>query len=385
MKVLLISPFGRPAYGVSPYADSLVCALRDSPRHRSADKLIPLDFQSAYPKLLYPASMPARRRESGIHWAKPWTWQSPETCIDVAHLQYWTAATAPYLLRLVHSLRKKKIKVITTHHNIQPHERYGVMAYFEDRLLRQSDRIISHLDSSDIRERVGEQLEIIPHGILFRTRRRPNPDDYNLTGLDPKKRYCLYFGNIRPYKGVLDLLRAWRDLSRSFPQHELLIAGRLWAGQGPAARIATRILGIHRFAQEYNLAKINPALHSVHFFDEYLSEEFIDACCRMAELSIFPYQKFDSQSGAATRVAGFGRRLLVSRSGALPKLVNDSRFTFAPGDIAELKSRLSALMSDTPERIATDEASQLEHLKTSSWESVANQHWDLYRRIGNTT
>lgn len=385
MRVLLISPFGDPAYGVSPYADSLLRALRESPGRHAADELIPLDFQSAYPKMLYPASMPNRRRESGIHWAKPWTWEGPATPIDVAHLQYWTAATAPYLLRLVQSLRKEKIKLITTQHNIRPHERPGAMARFEDRLLSHSDMIISHLESSDIKKRLGRRLEIIPHGINFRVRRWANPEDYKLTGLDPEKRYCLYFGNIRPYKGVLDLLRAWSDLSKFFPKHELLIAGRLWAGRGAVSGIAARVLGLNRFKHEYNKAKNNPELQSVQFFDEYLSEEFIDACCRIAESSIFPYQYFDSQSGAATRVAGFGRRMLVSRSGALPELVYDSRFTFEPGNIDELKSRLSALMSATPEMIAKDEARLLEHLRNSSWQSVADQHWSLYRRVMELT
>lgn len=384
MRVLLISPFGSPAYGVSPYADSLLHALSDSAERCPTDELATLDFQSAYPQLLYPASMPSRKRQSGIHWAKPWTWRCPASQIDVAHLQYWTAATAPYLLRLVRTLHKENVKIITTQHNIRPHESSGILETFERGLLKHSDSIISHFETTEVRERLGKKLEVIPHGIYFKEQRRPTPDDYNLTGLNPEKRYCLYFGNIRPYKGVLDLLEAWPDLSSSFPNHELLIAGRVWARKGPAARIVAGLLGLNQFRQDYSRAKSRSQSQSIRFFNQYLSEAFIDACCRIAELSIFPYRHFDSQSGAATRVAGFGRRLLVSRTGALPELVNDARFTFEPGNSAELKDRLALLMSDSRKTIEKDEVRQLEHLRASSWQSVAAQHWNLYRRLIQT-
>jgi len=381
MKILLVAPFGLPAYGVSPYANSLCAALLHPKKRVPKEQIITLDFQSAYPKAFYPSEMPRRTRRSGIHWAKPWTWDFKSTDVQIAHIQYWTSVTAPYLIPFVDRLKARGIRVVLTLHNVTPHERSGLLINAERRLLSRADIIVSHFKCSNLKNQFGERLAVIPHGIEIQEILSPSDNDYDLTGLSRKKRYCLYFGNIRPYKGVIELLQAWQQIARLFPDHELIIAGRTWVGTGIGDRLSGAILGLTEFNKKFIEAKSKAKVFGVRFINTYLSDEYIDACCRIAELSVFPYLHFAAQSGAATRVAGFGQRLLVSDAGALPELVSDSRFIFNAGNTEQLCSRLSALLNDTEEGIAADRERQLRHIYSQSWPEVADKHLELYRRL----
>lgn len=384
MRVLLVSTFGSPAYGVSPYADELLQALRCCQGKPIEDQVEALDFQSAYPRSLHPANMPKRKRRAGLHWAKPWTWSYAGPVPDIVHIQYWTAITAPYLLSFAKGVQQRGSRVVLTLHNTKPHEKSGLLGVFERQLIYLSDAVITHAREDKLECVLCQRHYVVPHGIRFHDLVEPTSYDYELTGLRPDRRYVLYFGNIRPYKGVLDLLEAWSELAPAYPKHELIVAGRLWSGSALFSRLSGRLLGLASFEKKFRRIRSEIGKESVHFFDQYLREDFINACCRIAELSVFPYKHFHAQSGAATRVAGFGRRLLVSNAGALPELAYSDEFIFKKGDVTDLKDRLSALMSKSPEQIRMDESRQRSYLETCDWYSVADRHWEVYADILNS-
>lgn len=382
MRVVLVSTFGIPAFGVSPYADQLLSSLRDCVN--VGDSIEPLDYQKPYPDFLYPAKAPKRQRTVGLHWAKPATWKCPMPAPDVLHIQYWTQIMAPMLVRLALSAKRYGVRIVVTVHNAQPHESSGFFARFEHTLLELADAVITHLPAEPISRICSGRHYVIPHGVDFRHEIRPTSRDFDVSGLDSARRYVLFFGNIRPYKGVLDLLEVWHSIAARFPEHDLIIAGRVWAGSKPLSRLSGRLLGLHRFEREYHAVCQRVYEDRVHFYNDYLSERFIDACCRIAELAVFPYRCFDAQSGAASRVAGFGRPMLVSDAGGLAQLVPDQRHIFRAGDISHLQSRLSTLLSRPSAEIAADVSAQRRHLEELAWPVVAKRHWALYERLIGT-
>jgi len=382
MRVLLISPFGSPAYGVSPYADSLFDALQGRAEENWA--INRLDFQSAYPRMLYPTVMPSRTRKDGVHWAKPWTWKTDGTPYNIVHIQYWTRITAPYLARIAAAAKSTGAKVVLTLHNIEPHEGASLMKGIEARLFESADAIITHISPPVASFPAIEKNVIIPHGIRFPKRIRATKNDYRDTGLDHDRRYVLFFGNIRPYKGICNLLRAWESVQHFYKSHDLLIVGRPWQPSGLARRLVTSLLGLNLFESSYHCLKRRLADKRVHFFEGYASEEFVDACCRIAELAVFPYQRFSAQSGAATRVAGFGRRLLVTDVGGLKALVTDHRFVAASPGADALARSLSTLLADSLERIEEGEKAQIALLKKFSWSAIADRHLELYSSLATT-
>lgn len=156
-----------------------------------------------------------------------WSWKSALTGgYDVLHL-HWPEALirrdsrwksllakltfAAVLLRLSLSPRK----LVRTVHNTAPHE---VGNCLEGILLKwcdsRTDLWIELNDTRISKERLPRVM--IPHG-HYRDHYRGAEAPPSLTGR------LLYFGLVRPYKGVLDLLEAFRDLSDR--QLELHIVG----------------------------------------------------------------------------------------------------------------------------------------------------------------
>lgn len=379
MRVVLVSTFGKPAYGVSPYANQLISSLRDC--EEAGDSIEPLDYQKPYPDFLYPAKAPKRQRTVGLHWAKPATWKCPMPAPDVLHIQYWTQIMAPMLVRLALSAKRYGVRIVVTVHNAQPHESSGFFARFEHTLLELADAIITHIPDASVSSVFGVKHHVIPHGIHFRSPEAASRADYELTGLSETRRYVLFFGNIRPYKGLIDLLHAWSDIVNDFPDHDLLVAGRLWSGSTWLSRLSGKLLGLRQFEREYRAACRLVPPGRAHFAENYLSEEYIDAVSRISELAVFPYRSFDAQSGAATRVAGLGRTLLVSDKGGLARLVPSNRYIFPGANVESLKAKLRVFLERNPESIRQDETRQREHLSDHAWSAVASKHWELYRAL----
>lgn len=382
MKIGLVSTFGYPALGVSPYADELLESLNQT--RGPTDVVTFLDYQQPYPGFLYPAKAPQRDRSRGIHWAKPKSWRWPPGELpDIVHVQYWTRFTAPYLIKLVDNAKRRRARVVVTLHNSKPHEGFGLMGRSERKLLDASDAVITHIPDEKLTARLGGRHHVIPHGISVSRGAASTKFDYETSSLRPERRYILFFGNIRPYKGVDDLLKAWGVIASRFQDHDLIVAGRVWSGSSILTLLSSSLLGMNKFERIYNEACRNIPPARVHFVDDYLSEEYIDAICRVAELAVFPYKHFDAQSGAATRAAGLGKTLLVSDEGGLSQLTFSKRQVFRSSDVADLQRKLANMLERSAELVRRDDLSQRQCLLDLSWPSVASQHWELYGKIFN--
>ncbi len=83
---------------------------------------------------------------------------------------------------------------------------------------------------------------------------------------------------------------------------------------------------------------------------------------------------------AATRAAGWGLPLVVSRVGALPDLAVDEHFVCMPGDDAGLARILLAFLSDSG-RSADARKEQLARVEPFCWDHVAQQHQAMYSEL----
>lgn len=388
ISVNMISPVGTPARGVSPYTNELLRVLRTDPDLSVAIT----DYESIYPASLYPAARSGNERSAkGIHWAKPGSWKRAAKAVDdIAHLQYWTPVTAPYLLRLAKKIRRRGKKLILTVHNPVAHERLRFLEPLEVSLFRQADHLVVHSKSGErlLAERIPDRagnISVIPHGIEIRDRRAPSNRDYELTGLDRKRPVILFFGNIRPYKGLPTLLDAWQKVAWKNRECDLVVAGRIWSGNSLPAKIAARLLGMASSGARLR-AKIEQAKQDsrVHVIDSFVPDEMLDALCRIADVAVFPYEKFEAQSGAACRAAGWGIPMIVSDTGALPELVSDPECVIAPLDSGALAERLLEWLGGDDKRDAIREK-QRRYVERFSWPVVARMHKALYERVATAS
>lgn len=164
---------------------------------------------------------------------------------NVLHL-HWLApylkgrnavAMAAYAAKLIVDLvlvRRAGVRLVWTVHNLVEHEQAhpGIELWCRRRLARLADVIIVHSDGA--RETVAgaydvppEKIFIMPHGHYRDVYGPPIPaaEARRKLRLAPQGRVFLFFGTIRPYKGVLKLLSAWAESPELNERHLLVIAG----------------------------------------------------------------------------------------------------------------------------------------------------------------
>ncbi|MHA1401953.1 MAG: glycosyltransferase, partial [Candidatus Heimdallarchaeaceae archaeon] len=126
------------------------------------------------------------------------------------------------------------IKIVWTVHNIANHEeKFKSMELFFSKILSQlCNKIIVHSPSA--KKKVMEVYEanrnssivVIPHGNYINSYKNVvnKSKARNQLKIDIEDLVYLYFGLIRPYKGVSDLIKAFKKLNA--PQAKLLIVGK---------------------------------------------------------------------------------------------------------------------------------------------------------------
>jgi len=382
----MIATFGEPVRGISMYATELFSALEAA----AAIPLSRIDYRRLYPEFLFPGGREARSEspDALLHWARPGTWRkAAEMSAPILHIQYWSPVTAPMLLSVARSARARGKAVIVTVHNPEPHEHLPGFRRIERALLRTAHMLVTHTAAGEQRLRGVVRSEVpvvtIPHGVYIRGSSAPSQDDYALLGLDPAKRYVVTFGNLRGYKGVPTLLRAWRRVSAAIGQVDLVIAGRTWrGGHSHSARLAARVLGAASAGRDIErLLSQEPLTSRVALIDGFIPDRSLDALCRIADLGVFAYDRMSGQSGAAARAAGSGLPLVVSSVGGLHEYAIGSDHIVAPGDHEALADRLIRHLNSRAEARRQMRERQLAHAGSFAWQRVADEHLAAYSRV----
>lgn len=138
----------------------------------------------------------------------------------------------------------------------------------------------------------------------------------------------LFFGLIRPYKG-LDLLLEAAALLPGEPLWFLAVAGEVW---GEAERLEAMIR--HRALQS-----------RVLFHPKWVPEEESPIWFSAADAVVLPYRRATG-SAVASQALAYGLPLVATRTGGLEEVVEDgvNGLLVAPGDVAGLAAALEALL-----------------------------------------
>lgn len=128
-------------------------------------------------------------------------------------------------------------------------------------------------------------------------------------GLDPKLRYLLFFGLIRPYKGLDLLLQAWQsEKLREWSDVRLLIAGELYE---PYAK--------------YEPLLMHPAVRDrVIFREGFVPEQQVRYYFSVADALVLPYRSA-TQSGITQIALHFEVPMIATRVGGLPEVVQEGQ------------------------------------------------------------
>ncbi len=138
---------------------------------------------------------------------------------------------AIHLLLVLFVARIRRVRVVWTVHNLQPHEarRRGIDHWVARLVARLADAILVHSRhcAAQVTKRLGRPVEIAYHGnyVDFYPPAGCNRQQSRLSlGLPPDAHVFLAFGLIRPYKKIVELIAEFRGLADT--SFRLLIAGR---------------------------------------------------------------------------------------------------------------------------------------------------------------
>jgi glycosyltransferase involved in cell wall biosynthesis len=271
----------------------------------------------------------------------------------VVHFQWLAVQPVDALL-----LRAFPRPLVLTAHDVLPREPRPGQRAAQRRLYERVDAVVVHSEHGRARLVDGlglapDKVEVIAHGVL-----RPAGD----AGLPAELEtvagpVVLFFGLLRPYKGLDVLLEAWRGIAGA----ELWIVGMPRMDTAPLRAAA-------------------PA--GVRFVERYVPDAQVGALLRRADLAVLPYREID-QSGVLFTALGAGTPLVLSAVGGFPEVAAAGAAELVPpGDPAALREVLARLLGDPAARERLAAGARRAAAERYGWEAIARRHLELYARLG---
>jgi glycosyltransferase involved in cell wall biosynthesis len=274
---------------------------------------------------------------------------------DVRHYQWLPIEPLDLLL-----LPPARPRVLTMH-NVLRRDGHALTR----RLAERMDAVLVHTRSgADELARLGVdpgRLRVIPHGAFEHLTRQPEeaPLPPELAAVEGP--VVLYFGTLRPYKGVEVLLEAFRDVEGA----ELWVVGSTLGMEVETLR---------------ELAAV--ARGRVRFVTRYVTEPEAPAFLRRADLLVLPHRLVD-QSGVLFIGLAFGKAMVLSDVGGFGEVARDhgAGRLVPPDDPDSLAGALRELLDDPAERAALGERAAAAAAGPFSWDAIAGQTLDLYDQL----
>jgi glycosyltransferase involved in cell wall biosynthesis len=348
-----------------------------------------ISFKRQFPKMFYPGgddtdpTLPRfERARFLLDVVNPLTWirtalllrrEKPDAVILVWWIWVWAI---PYLVLL--ALLPKRTRVILQCHNIGDKEPAAWKRMLTNMVLRRGDVLVVHAktEAEDAAKRLwnagvspAEQAASRRHPeaanvTLAKAATKPAPritqtflPVHELGGTIPSREdarktlnlngnIALFFGHVRPFKGLDIALHAWRELKTGVT---LLVAGEAW----------------WKGEEEYRA--LAQGLTNVKFDFRFIPDAEIATYFAAADVVLAPY-RIEAQSGVALTAFHFARPVIATNVGGLPEIIEEGRngMLVPPEDPSALARAIDAFFARTDR--ATMERHAAAAARKYSWE-----------------
>jgi glycosyltransferase involved in cell wall biosynthesis len=339
MNIALVGPVYPYRGGIAHHTMMLAHAL--APRHN----LLTVSFKRQYPGWLYPGRTdkdPSRQplrveAEYLLDPFNPYSWWTTAERIglfrpQIVVIQWWTTFWALGFGLLAHLLRAKGVPVLYLVHNVLPHELRKLDRGLALFALRRGNAFIAQSEQEGARLETfvpGARVAICPHPLydMFVGQPVPKAEARRRLGLAGQRPVVLFFGFVRPYKGLQYLIDAIARLRHSGQEMWLVIAGEFWEDRAVYGRQIAE-LGLQ---------------DCVIISDRYVPNEEIGIYFSAADVVAAPYVT-GTQSGAVQIALAFALPVVMTSiiaGGAFMAKWGGRVEVVAPRDVPALADAIS--------------------------------------------
>jgi glycosyltransferase involved in cell wall biosynthesis len=256
--------------------------------------------------------------------------------------------------------------LVTTVHDIfrHPGDRQNIFGadYTKRIAFYKSQRIIVHAEllKQTLQQKFrvpAHQVAVLPHGELGSLyQRRSQSHD---TKEEPFT--LLFFGRVWPYKGLEYLLAAMPIITNSFPEIQLIIAGK---GE--------------------DLKKYFPSgsKHpNIEILNDFIPPEMVASIFHRSKVVVLPYIEA-SQSGVVSLAYGMGKLVVASAIGGLQEVVQPEKdgLLVPPGDSQALADAVIRLLSDSRLQQSLRMAALKRCQQDLNWKNIATHTVEVYHQ-----
>ena len=273
-----------------------------------------ISFKKQYPAWLYPGASDkdhslGREKVNADYLLtplNPLAWRRTVNAIlnfqpQGVILPWWVTFWGPAFRFIITRLKRRGIPVTILIHNTMPHEARALDRFLARRTLQPADRYIVMTGKEK-----GRLLALLPQAQNIHIAPLPIYHAFKPSGLSKSQvrqslnlptdqPVLLYFGFVRPYKGLGVLIDALKTLIDLGVDAHLLIVGEFWEDK------SGYVSQIQRLGLDYR----------VHIYDAYIPDDEVAGFFEAADVFVAPY--IDGTQSAALKTAlGFGLPVVVT-------------------------------------------------------------------------
>lgn len=375
LKIIIFGPSEKFLSGITYYTIRLSNALSER-----ADVTAIL-FRNMLPQKLFPgwkrvgASL-SRLSYSGnvttmelIDWYNPLSWLSAYRTArngDVIIFQWWTSSVA-FMYFFIAFLNFKRVPLIIEYHEVvDPLEYSNIVLRSYSRtiglLLRKlASHFIVHSEADkDLiikTYRISEErIDVVPHGLYDQYIKYDNKEAKKRLSIS-EENVILFFGLIRPYKGLKYLIKAFELFPESFLEKtRLFIAGEPWEDR-----------------ESVELITASPVRRKITLIGRYVNDDEISTIFSAADVLVVPYTRA-SQSGVTHIGMSFGLPIIATDVGGIKEGLQGYNGTILiePKNQTEIKDKLIFVLTKK------EQFSIPENLK---WDKIVDKWLTLLLKI----
>jgi glycosyltransferase involved in cell wall biosynthesis len=362
LRIAIIGPVYPYRGGIAHFTSQLASRLI-----KSGHEVVVFSFQRQYPGWLYPGktdqdpSTPRQELEAQylLDPLYPWTWTRTRGEIskfnpDLVLFSWWTTFWGPAFWTMAKLLTRSGYKVIFLIHNVIPHEEKPWDRWIAKQVLEVGEAHIVQAEKE--RDRLlailpGIEPVLCPHPVYDHF---SEYDEYssggrsNLLKLDENLPVLLFFGIVRPYKGLKYLIEAVSILRKSGTTFQLVIAGEFWED-----------------VQNYkDLIEQLQLSDQVFIVDRYIPDDEVSAYYNAADIFVAPYVD-GTQSGSVKIALGFNLPIILTEP-IVDDITRDLKgiFVVPPADSPALARAIQEMIEvGYPKRVTSQRAE-------SSWDQL---------------